>query len=450
MKNIDEKQESLSSELYEKLDASYSADEKNYFIRHALIKNKISEVIYNNENQAGDRFVFSKEIKTLPVCNQKMSGRCWIFAALNVLREIIAKKLNLADFELSQNYVALFDKLEKANYELTSIISLIDDEPDSRVLMHVLQWGVSDGGQWDMFKNIVKKYGIVPKSVFDETAQSSATMESNQILNCYLRKFAFEAQNLAKEGKKSEIPALKEEYLKNIYALLVNCFGEPIKEFDFEYVDKDNNYHIEQGLTPKSFFDKYIGETIDEYVSIIHSPTKDKPFGKVFTIDYLNNVVEGDPIKHLNLPMERIKELVEAQISEDNIVWFGSDCGFFRGDRAAGVWDDKALDYKKTFNIDLRFDKAAMLDYHASMMNHAMCLTGFNKVGNKVNRYKVENSWGSEAGNKGYFLMTDTWFDSFVYQAVILKKYLTKEELAAYEADPIHLNPWDPMGTLAD
>lgn len=450
MKNLDEKKESLSSELYKELDKSYKSNDKNIVIRHALIKNKISDVCYNNEKEINTKFIFSKEIKTLPVCNQKMSGRCWIFAGLNVLREIIAKKLNLADFELSQNYVALFDKLEKANYELCSIISLIDEEPNERVLMHVLTNGVSDGGQWDMFVNIVKKYGICPKNNFNETVQSSGTMEVNHILNVYLRNFAFEAQKLNKENKKEEISALKNKYLENIYALLVNAFGKPLKEFDFEYLDKDNKYHIEKGFTPKSFFDKYIGSEIDEYVSIINSPTSDKPFYKSYTIDYLNNVVEGNPIHHLNLPMERIKELIVNQINDDKIVWFGSDVGFYRGDRTLGVWDDNSLDYEDVFNISTKFDKAAMLDYHASVMNHAMCLTGYNKDGDLVNRWKVENSWGDQAGNKGYFLMTSTWFDQFVYQAVILKKYLSKEELDAYNSTLIHLDPWDPMGTLAD
>ena len=449
MKNVDINKEAISLDLSSNLKEKYLNDKKNACVRHSLIKNPIVDVVYDNKNEIDTTFIFSNEVKTLPVCNQKASGRCWIFAGLNVLREIIAKKLNLRNFELSQNYIALCDKFEKANYCLTSIIDLIDNEPDERVLMHVLTNAVGDGGQWDMFRNLVVKYGILPKNNFNETYQSSNTMESNHLLNTYLRSFAAKAKKLANEGKKDEIHALKNEYLENIYNLLTNSFGVPPSEFDFEYYDKDDVYHLEKGLTPKEFFDKYIGEEIDEYVSIINSPTKDKPFNKVYTIDYLNNVVEGKFIKHLNLPMERIKELVEKQIDDNNIVWFGSDVSFYRN-RKAGIWDDLSFDYLSAFNIDYKFEKEDMLDFHASVMNHAMCLTGYNKKDGKVNRYKVENSWGDDVGNKGYFVMSSSWFDSFVYQAVILKKYLTKEELDAYNENPTVLAPWDPMGTLAD
>lgn len=449
MKNVNVNEETLSCELFSELEKSYKEDKKNDVIRHALIKNPIVDVVYDNKNEIDTTFIFSNEVKTLPVCNQKASGRCWIFAGLNVLREIIAKKLNLRNFELSQNYIALCDKLEKANYALTSIIDLIDNEPNERVLMHILTNGVGDGGQWDMFRNLVVKYGILPKNNFNETYQSSNTMESNHLLNTYIRKFASEAKKLANENRKNEIHALKKEYLKNIYNLLTNSFGLPVEKFDFEYYDKDDKYHLEKDLTPKSFFEKYIGNEIDEYVSIINSPTKDKPFNKVYTIAYLNNVVEGKLIKHLNLPMERIKELVEKQIDDNNIVWFGSDVSFYRN-RITGLWDDLSFDYVSAFNIDYKFNKEDMLDFHASVMNHAMCLTGYNKKDGKTNRYKVENSWGEDVGNKGYFIMSSSWFDSFVYQAVILKKYLNEEEIDAYNKEPAVLDPWDPMGTLAD
>ncbi len=449
MKNVNVNEERLSCELFSELEKSYKEDKKNDVIRHALIKNPIVDVVYDNKNEIDTTFIFSNEVKTLPVCNQKASGRCWIFAGLNVLREIIAKKLNLRNFELSQNYIALCDKLEKANYALTSIIDLIENEPNERVLMHILTNGVGDGGQWDMFRNLVIKYGILPKNNFNETYQSSNTMESNHLLNTYIRKFASEAKKLANENRKNEIHTLKKEYLKNIYNLLTNSFGLPVEKFDFEYYDKDDKYHLEKDLTPKSFFEKYIGNEIDEYVSIINSPTKDKPFNKVYTIAYLNNVVEGKLIKHLNLPMERIKELVEKQIDDNNIVWFGSDVSFYR-DRKTGLWDDLSFDYVSAFNIDYKFNKEDMLDFHASVMNHAMCLTGYNKKDGKTNRYKVENSWGEDVGNKGYFIMSSSWFDSFVYQAVILKKYLNEEEIDAYNKEPVVLDPWDPMGTLAD
>jgi len=449
MKKINVNEQCINEDYYSDLSRNYQANPTNVVIRHALSKVDIPTVVSDSKNKVETLNNFSDEVKTLPVANQKASGRCWIFAGLNILREIIAKACNLANFELSQNYVAFFDKLEKANYFMTSIIDLIDNQPDERTFMYLLDNAVGDGGQWDMFRNLVVKYGVVPKSVFDETYQSSNTRFSDQLLNAYLRQFAYEAQKLAKQNKYKEIQGLKDESLNKIYSLLVNCFGVPPTQFDFEYTDKDNKYHIETGYTPKSFFDKYIGSRIDDYVSIINSPTSDKPFMKSYTIDYLGNVVEGKLVTHLNLPMERIKELIVKQIKGGDIVWFGSDVGAY-GDRVSGVWDDQAYDYMSAFMFDIKFDKAAMLDYRASAMNHAMCLTGVNLKGDVPTKWKVENSWGDNIGNKGYFIMSSTWFDLYVYQAVILKKYLTEEELNAYNQKPIFLKPWDPMGTLAD
>ncbi len=447
MKNINKNEFALNIEK-SNFKENYESNKVNKLVRHALSKNTISTVTYESNNEENTIFTFSHEVKTLPVCNQKQSGRCWIFAGLNVLREIVAKKLNLKDFELSQNFVALYDKLEKCNYALSSIADLIDNEPDERVLMHVLQGAVSDGGQWDMFKNVVKKYGVMPKNNFNETFQSSATQESNFLINNLIRQFAFEIKSLDKKDY-SKIKEIKEGYMQKIFNLLTNCFGLPQEKFDFEYVDDKNEYHIDKDLTPKSFFDKYIGSEIDEYVSLINSPTKDKPFFKTYTIAYLNNCLDGEDIKHLNVPMERMKELIKAQLDDNNIVWFGSDVGFYRN-RASGVWDNQSIDYVTPFGFDVTFDKAAMLDFHASVMNHAMCITGYNLKGDLINRWKIENSWGKDVGNQGYYVMSNTWFDHFVYQAVIKKKYLSEVELNALKEEPKVLAPWDPMGTLAD
>lgn len=236
--------------------------------------------------------------------------------------------------------------------------------------------------------------------------------------------------------------------MDKIYAMFLNAFGVPPKSFDFEYTN-EKGYHVEKKMTPLSFFEKYVGKKVDDYQSIINSPTADKPFLKNFTIDYLGNVVEGKPINHLNLPMKRIKELIVAQLKDQEPVWFGSDVGFYR-DRNSFAWDSHAFDYPSTFGFDIKFDKGAMLDYWHSAMNHAMVITGVNLVSGVPTRWKIENSWGPDNGNSGYFVMSEEWFDTFVYQAVILKKYLSEEELAATQAEPTHLHPWDPMGTLAD
>ena len=447
MKNINIVNFEIDQKELKDFKTNYEKDTKNKVVKNALTKNPISEIVYDAKNEKDVINDFSIEVKTLPVCNQKQSGRCWIFAACNFLREKIAHELNVNNFELSQNYIAFFDKLEKANYLLASIVDLIAREPDERVLMHVLVNGVGDGGQWDMFVNLVKKYGVVPKNVMNETYQSSGTRESDILINSLARQFAAKAKKLHKNGETDKILVLKKETMQLIYNLLVNCFGEPPVNFDFEYTDKEGKYHIEEGYTPKTFFDKYV-KNLDDYISIVNAPTESKPFYKTYTIDYLNNVIEGKRIVHLNLPMERFKELIISQLKDNEIVWFGSDVSNYR-DRNTGLWDDLSFDYKSAFSFEIKFDKAEMLDFHESAMNHAMCLTGVNIKNRKINRWKVENSWGKEAGNQGYFIMSDSRFDSYVYQAVINKKYLNEKELKVLEGEPIVLAPWDPLGTLA-
>lgn len=438
----------LNAEKVTKIMADYEANKQNAVVRHALSRHSISNVIFNTDSLREVTPSFSIELKTLPVANQKQSGRCWIFAGLNVLREIVAKKCGLPKFELSQNYISLFDKIEKSNYALETILEIGNRDHDDRELHFILSNPVSDGGQWDMFVNLVKKYGVVPQDQFPETYQSEATRESDQIVNAAIRGFAAEVAPLLKEGKTKEARELKEETMEKIYHFFLSCFGLPPKTFDFAYTNKDG-FHIEKGLTPLTFFEKYIGNQIDDYQSIINSPTADKPYLRNFTIRHLGNVIEGKVINHLNLPMERIKELIVKQLKNGEPVWFGSDVSFYR-DRNSFSWNDKAFDYESPFNIKLEFSKEKMLDYWHSAMNHAMVIVGVNLDNGKPNRWKIENSWGKEAGLAGYFVMSESWFDTFVYQAVINKKYLSNEEIEASKKEPIVLNPWDPMGTLAD
>ena len=425
---------------------SYSKNEKLQVLKRALSKNNINDVAYVLENEKNDEFMFSIDIPTMTVTNQKQSGRCWIFAGLNLLREIIANKYKIESFELSQNYVAFYDKLEKVNYILDKLIELKNKDEDDRVLLWLLDGGVADGGQWDMLVNVIKKYGVVSKSAMKETASSSGTRPCNYLINSIIRKFN---ENVRKVKTIKEARELKEGTMKDVYNLLCSCFGEPPRKFDFEYIDKNKEYHLEKDISPLEFYKNYVGDILDDYVSVINAPTKDKPYNKTYTVDYVNNVLGGNDIKYLNLEMNEFKELIIKQLKNKELVWFGSDCSNY-GDRPKGYWDDKLYAYNESFDIDFDLTKGSALTNRHSAMNHAMVLTGVNLVDDKATKWKIENSWGTDIANKGYFVCSDTWFDRFVYQAVINKKYLSKEQMAQLKAKPIHLNPWDPMGTLAD
>jgi bleomycin hydrolase len=395
------------------------------------------------------QFFFNHEVKTMGATNQKSSGRCWLFAATNVLREQIGKKLNVDSFELSQSWLAFWDKFERVNYYIEAIVDSAALPSNSRTVDYIVETGVHDGGQWDMFVNVVKKYGVVPKVVYPETFQSSNTGNLNRHINNYLRAKTSTLRALANEGKTDELAALRTEILEKVYSFLCACYDVPPTEFDFEYKDKDGAIHTECGLTPMSFCEKYVGDFLDNYVSIVHAPTADKPYGKLYTVQYLGNVVGGAPVKHLNLEMDDFKKLVIEQIKDDEIVWFGSDCGKFSdGDRAC--WDNEQFNEDRITGFDTAISKADMLDYHVSAMNHAMCLTGVNLDENgQPNRWKIENSWGDGGAQKGYHMASDAWFDAYVFQAVVNKKYLG-ERAALLDQELIELEPWDPMGSLAD
>lgn len=440
----------IKKEHLDELLQEYEQDKACKIARHALSNQDIAVAAASKDTVSQMDFNFDINIKTMSVNNQKASGRCWIFAACNGIRELIGKKIGVGSFKLSQSYIAFYDKLEKLNYTLEALIETIDSDYDDRTVQFLVQNGIGDGGQWDMLVNVVKKYGICPKNAFVETYTSNNTRILNSLLNAEVRRFASESRVVkASKGMKA-VEELKESYMKRFYRALVSCYGIPPKTFDLKYTDDKGGFHIERGFTPKSFFDKYVGNRLDDFVSCINAPTKSKPFYKSYTVKYLGNVAGGKIVKHLNLPMERLKEVIVAQLKDGKIVWFGSDVSSY-GDRMRGVWDDKEFDFKSLLDLDIKMEKGESLDFRSSAMNHAMCITGvaFNEKGVPT-KWKIENSWGNDRGREGYFMMSDTWFDQFTYQAVVDKKYLTKEELEAYNADPIELKPWDPMGSLAD
>ncbi len=437
---------SITNEKLATLAASASKKPVQQALKRVLYANDIQTAIQKQERIPSNQFMFSNEIKTLPVANQKASGRCWIFAGLNVLREVVANKYNLDAFEFSQNYTAFYDKFEKINYFIESIDDFLDADQDDRTLQHILRTGIQDGGQWDMFVSLIDKYGVVPKAYMEETVSSSKTRPMNQIINLKLRQYAASARKLHQAGK--SLDTLKTQTLDELYTFLVTCFGEPPKTFDFSYVDKNKTYHEMKHLTPQSFYKEAVDVNLDDYISVINAPTKDKPFMKSYTVSYLGNVIGGKEIKYLNVEMADLKALVLKQLEAKEVVWFGSDVGRY-GDRKAGVWDSEFYD-DALLGMSMAMSKEDQLDYAQSLMTHAMVITGVHIDNGEALRFKIENSWGDTTGNKGYYLASKEWFDQFVYQAVIHKKYLSKEQLAAFEGEPNVLKPWDPMGALAN
>ncbi|RSU05259.1 aminopeptidase [Vagococcus fessus] len=418
--------------------------------QRAVIKNGILESSENHYSKVLNTPVFSIDLETGNVSNQKQSGRCWMFAALNTFRHDIAMKFKMKDFELSQNYTFFWDKFEKANYFYENILATANEELTSRKVSFLLQTPQQDGGQWDMLVALIQKYGIVPKTVMPETHSSSASRELNTYLNKKMRKDAITLRKLVSEEATEEIiQEEKEKMLAGIYSILATSLGTPPIEFDYEYRDSDNEYHMERNLTPQSFYEKFIGEDLNEYISVINAPTDDKPYNQMYTVEMLGNVVGGKEVRHLNVDMPTFKELAIAQLKAGESVWYGCDVGQ-SSTRDTGIMATDIYDVDSTLSVDFSMTKAERLDYGESLMTHAMVLTGVNIVDNQPTKWKVENSWGDKVGTKGYFVMSDSWMDEYTYQIVVRKEFLSDQLKKVVQDDQVTLlDPWDPMGALA-
>ena len=441
---------SLEQNFTDKLYAAYEANPKFAAMENAISHNGLLTSLEKRNSAVENTPVFSLDLTKDKVSDQKASGRCWMFAALNTFRHKMIAGFQLEDFELSQAYTFFWDKYEKSNWFLEQVLATADQELTSRKVKFLLDTPQQDGGQWDMVVALFEKYGVVPKSVYPESISSSNSRELNQILNKLLRQDAQILRELVVEGADlAELQAKKEELLQEVFNFLAMNLGLPPRQFDFSYRDKDNHFHSENGLTPQAFFKKYVDLKLDDYVSIINAPTADKPYGQSYTVEMLGNVVGSKPVRYLNVEMDRLKELAIAQMQAGETVWFGSDVGQ-SSNRKAGIMADGMYDFTSSMDIQLTQDKAGRLDYSESLMTHAMVLTGVDLDENeKAKKWKVENSWGEKVGNKGYFVASDSWMDEYTYQIVVRKEFLTEAELAAYEAEPIVLAPWDPMGALA-
>jgi len=440
----------LTKEFTDQLYANYEANVKYAAIENTVTHNGIHASLETRKSTVENTPVFSLDLTKDKVTNQKASGRCWMFAALNTFRHKMISSFQLEDFELSQAHTFFWDKYEKSNWFLEQVIATADQELTSRKVAFLLQTPQQDGGQWDMVVSLFEKYGVVPKSVYPESISSSNSRELNTYLNKLLRQDAQILRDLIHSGADSEAVASKKQaLLQEIFNFLAMSLGLPPREFDFSYRDKDNQFHSESGLTPQSFYKKYVDLQLDDYVSIINAPTTDKPYGKSYTVDMLGNVVGSRPVRYLNVPMDRLKELAIAQMKAGETVWFGSDVGQV-SNRKAGILATDVYDFEAGMDIHLTQDKAGRLDYAESLMTHAMVLTGVDlDEAGQSRKWKVENSWGDKVGTDGYFVASDAWMDEYTYQIVVRKEFLTADELAAYEAEPIVLAPWDPMGALA-
>lgn len=431
---------------------AFLGDRANVVAKNATTSMGLRRAARVPEGVAANALQFDVEVKQGERTNQERSGRCWMFASLNTMRYRTIKKFNLKTFELSQAYPLFFDKLEKSNWFLENVLDTLEEPLDGRLMAHLLADPIGDGGQWDMFKSLVRKYGVVPKEAMPETACSRNTHDMDACLTRYLRGAAKRLRETADaEATTNDLLAMKKEMMGDVWHLLVTCLGEPPARFSVRLRDKDDKVVLSGEFTPQEFFRRAVDMELDDFVSLISAPTADKPYYRSFTVSRLGNVWEDGTVRHLNLPIDELKRVAIAQLKDDLPVWFGCDVdqSYLRDE---GIMDTAAIDVDALmgFPVSGALDRAERLDFGESLMTHAMVLEGVRMdAEGRPAMWKVENSWGKDHGRDGFDTLSDAWFDEYVYQVVVDRKYLTEDERAAYEATPVELAPWDPMGSLA-
>jgi len=434
----------------QRFSAAFDADPKNLLALNAVTKNGIAAVALSRKEVGRINYTFSNLVESPGATNQEDSGRCWLFSGLSLLSLEAMKTLNVKTFELSEVYQTFWDKLEKANYFLENIIETRDEPLDSRMILSLLSDPLSDGGQWDMFVNLVEKYGVVPKSFMPETYSSNNSDSMNTVLDTKVREYAKFLRDMYAQGSSiEEMRKSKWELLEEFYRMLAIHLGKPPRNFYWEWRDKDKVFHRDGDMTPKDFYEKYVSLDLDDLVCLINAPTKDKPYNKMYTVQYLGNVVGGHPIRYLKVDMETLKKAAVEMIKENHAVWFGCDVDQML-ETSKGAMDLNVYDYETVHGTGIKLDKAGRLDYRNSEMTHAMVLTGvdLDETG-KPRKWRVENSWGAKIGDKGYMYMMDEWFDEYLFEITVRKRYLSPELLSILQTEPVVLPPWDPFGSLA-
>ncbi len=439
----------LTPDLLARLASDFDGKPSYRLAQNAVTQTTVGDIALNRSVITGTDHTFSHLLDDWGVTNQKKSGRCWLFAGLNLLRVGVMKKMNLKEFEFSQNHTLFWDKLERANYFLEAIIETADRPVDDRVVAWLLNHSLEDGGQWNMFVNVIAKHGLVPQAAMPETESSSNTRLMNGIVIAKLREGAGVLRDLRTGGAPMEAArAARDEVLQVVYRILCIHLGTPPQRFDWQWNDKDKAFHRDGKMTPQGFAGKYVDLPLDEYVCLVHDPRESSPYGRTFTVEHLGNVVGGEIVKYLNVEIDLMKEVAMKTLVDGEPVWFGCDVGKMMR-RDLGVWDAGLFDYETLYDTTFELGKAQRLLYHQTMMTHAMLFTGVDVVDGTPRRWRVENSWGDENGRKGFYVMNDSWFDEHMFEISARRGALPADLQAAVDIEPIVLPAWDPMGSLA-
>lgn len=439
----------LSEQLISAIRSENDRDLQRQIAENAVASVGLKQVSLNQRKVHQAQSAMSIKLDDWKVTSQKRSGRCWLFAALNLLRSKTMVKLGVKDFEFSQAHACFWDKFERANYFLETMISLADQPLNSRLIQFLLKDVLSDGGQWDMLTSIFLKHGVVPKEVMPETHASSNTHDLNVQLQKLLRRSTLELRDITNSGQSPEnIQAAKNRVLSQVYRILSINLGTPPTSFNWQWRDDKGEFHNGGTLTPLEFFAQYVDVDLTEYVCLVDDPRPAHPKGQTLTVQHLGNTIGGRETIYLNIDIDLMKQLAQDTLVAGEPVWFGCDVSQ-SSHRDQGLLVHDVFAYNQILGVDLHTTKEQRVIMGDSAMTHAMLFTGVDVKDGKPVRWRVENSWGEDVGNKGFFVMDDQWFTEYVFEVVVKKTQLPAELQAALDSEPIELPAWDPMGALA-
>ena len=425
----------------------FDAESSNKVAQNAVTNVQLPDLTLNRELVQDIDDSFSTKLDDWKVTAQMRSGRCWLFATLNLLRVGAMKKMKVKNFEFSQAHIHFWDKFERANHLLESIIETSDRPVDDRTIHFLLSDPIGDGGQWNMATNLIRKHGLVPKSAYPESNSSSATRWMNAELKNILRSSACEIRAIVDGGGSvEEAREHKEKRIADIWNMLCIHLGTPPKTFNWQWRDKDGDFHRNGRMTPQQFAAEFVDIDWEDYVCIVNDPRNE--YYQTYTVDFLQNVAGGPPVVYLNVPSKEMKAITQKLLEDGVPVWMGCDVGK-EMDRKRGLWDADLFDVEGLYGVEYGMDKADRLRHNQTMMPHAMLFTGVDVVNGRPRRWRVENSWGADTGQKGYYTMNDSWYDQYMFEIAAPTSYLTEKMQAGLEAEPVVLPAWDPMGSLA-
>ncbi len=409
----------------------FAADPSNKVAQNAVTNVQLPDLTLDRNLVQNMDSSFSTKLDDWKVTAQMRSGRCWLFATLNLFRVGAMKKMNLKNFEFSQAHIHFWDKFERANHLLEAIIETADRPVDDRTIHFLLSDPIGDGGQWNMAMNLIRKHGLVPKSAYPESNTSSATRWMNTELKNILRSSACEIRAILEGGgTEDEAREHKEKRMADVWTMLCIHLGTPPKTFDWQWRDKDDKFHRKGSMTPQQFAAEYVDIEWEDYVCIVNDPRNE--YYRTYTVDFLQNVAGGPPVVYLNVPSKEMKAVTRRLLEDGMPVWMGCDVGK-EMDRKKGLWDADLFDVGGLYGVEYGMDKADRLRHNQTMMTHAMLFTGVDVVNGRIRRWRVENSWGGETGQKGYYTMNDSWYDQYMFEIAAPTSYLNEKMVAGLE-----------------